>query len=128
MYGQLLGQVGDDVRGGGVFADVLAGHEDDPESSAIPLRLLGGLHRLVLDGRAPQLRRWYPSTGGKWDAAAAWSDIAGAAAGQMAALRTALDYSPQTNEVGRSAALIGALLILVNRFRCGCLKSGRVRA
>jgi hypothetical protein len=55
MYSQLLGQFGDDVRGG-VFADVLAGHEDDPESSAIPLRLLGGLHRLVRDGRALQLR------------------------------------------------------------------------
>jgi hypothetical protein len=60
------------------------------------LRLLGGLHRLVLDGRAPQLRRWYPSTGGKWNAQAAWSDIADAAAGQMAALRTALDYPGHT--------------------------------
>jgi hypothetical protein len=35
MYSQLLGQIGDDVRGGGGFADVLAGHWDDPESSAI---------------------------------------------------------------------------------------------
>jgi hypothetical protein len=42
MYGQLLGQVGDDARGGGVFADVLAGHEDDPESSATPTPLVHG--------------------------------------------------------------------------------------
>jgi hypothetical protein len=74
------------------------------------------LHRLVLDGRAAQLRRWYPSTGGRWDTRAAWSDVVAVARGQTAALRTALDQPPQTNEIGRSAALIGALLTLVRRF------------
>jgi hypothetical protein len=71
MYGQLLDRVGADVSEGGVFADVLSGHENDPGPSALALRLLGGLHRLVLDGRAPALRRWYPSVGGRWDAGAA---------------------------------------------------------
>ena len=78
---------------------------------AVPLRLLGGLHRLALDGRAPALRRWYPSTGGHWDAEAAWPEIVLAAPGHADQLRAALDQPPQTNEVGRSAALIGGLLI-----------------
>lgn len=116
MYGQLLGDVIDDIQADGVFAGVLAGHEDDPGSSALALRLLGGLHRLVLDDRAPALRRWYPSTGGSWDAKAAWSDIVAAARNHAPALQAALDRPPQTNEVGRAAALIGALLILVHRF------------
>lgn len=116
MYGQLLARIIDDLQGDGVFTEVLAGHEDDPWPAALGLRLLGGLHRLVLDGHAPALRRWYPSTGGQWDTAAAWDDIVDVARAQIAPLRTALDRPPQTNEVGRSAALIGALLFLTSRF------------
>jgi hypothetical protein len=116
MYGQLLDRVAADVHAGGVFAAIRAGHEDDPGRLALPLRLLGGLHRLVLDGRAPTLRRWYPSTGGSWDVQAAWPDIVEAAANHTDFLRATLEQPPQTNEVGRSAALIGGLLILSRRF------------
>lgn len=116
MYGELLDRMVSDVAAGGIFAQVLAGHENDPAQMAVPLRLLGGLHRLVLDGRARQLRRWYPSTGGKWNVGAAWPQITAAAADHLSALRAALDQPPQTNEVGRAAALIGGLLVLARRF------------
>ena len=110
MYDELFELVAADVEAGGVFATILSGHEDDSGRHAVPLRLLGGLHRLVLDGRAPALRRWYPSTGGSWDAHPAWPQILAAAIDHADALRAALDQPPQTNEVGRSAALIGGLL------------------
>lgn len=110
MYGELFELVANNVEAGGVFATTLSGHEDDPSRHAVPLRLLGGLHRLVLDGRAPELRRWYPSTGGTWDAEDAWPEILRAAAHHGDSLRASLDQPPQTNEVGRSAALIGGLL------------------
>jgi hypothetical protein len=110
MYDELFELVASDVEVGGVFATILSGHEDDPARDAVPLRLLGGLHRLVLDGRAAALRRWYPSTGGAWDAASAWPEILRAAADHTDSLRAALAQPPQTNEVGRSAALIGGLL------------------
>ena len=112
MYGELFELVAKDVEAGGVFATILSGHEDDPSRHAVPLRLLGGLHRVVLDGRAPELRRWYPSTGGTWDAESAWPEIVGTAAHHWNSLRAALDQPPQTNEVGRSAALVGGLLCL----------------
>ncbi|HWF29366.1 MAG TPA: DUF2332 family protein [Mycobacterium sp.] len=116
MYDELFGLVAADVEAGGVFASILSGHEDDPSREAVPLRLLGGLHRLVLDGRAPALRRWYPSTGGTWDAESAWPEITRTAGDHTDALRKALDQPPQTNEVGRSAALIGGLLRLGRGF------------
>jgi hypothetical protein len=116
MYGDVLDRVAADVDAGGVFAAILSGHENDSGRLAVPLRLLGGLHRLALDGRAPGLRGWYPSTGGQWDAEAAWPDIALAASDHADRLRAALDQPPQTNEVGRAAALIGGLLILAHRF------------
>jgi hypothetical protein len=117
MYGDMLDRVAADVEAGGVFAAILSGHEGDPDRLALPLRLLGGLHRLALDGHAPALRRWYPSTGGHWDAEAAWPDIALTASDYTDHLRAALDQPPQTNEVGRSAALIGGLLTLIHQFR-----------
>lgn len=116
MYGELFELVAGDVEAGGVFANVLAGREDAPSRDAVPLRLLGGLHRLVLDGRAARLRRFYPSTGGEWEARAAWPEILDAAAGHAEALRAALTRPPQTNEVGRSAALIGGLLHINHEF------------
>jgi len=112
MYGELFELVAGDVEAGGVFASILSGHEDAPSRHAVPLRLLGGLHRMVLDGRAAELRRWYPSAGGDWDAVSAWPEILRTAAGHAEELRAALDQPPQTNEVGRSAALIGGLLRL----------------
>jgi hypothetical protein len=110
MYDELFELVAVDVEGGGIFAAILSGHEDDPAREAVPLRLLGGLHRLVLDGRASALRRWYPSTGGTWQADEAWPQITAAATEHAESLRAALLQPPQTNEVGRSAALVGALL------------------
>ncbi|OBI87972.1 DUF2332 domain-containing protein [Mycobacterium asiaticum] len=111
MYGELFELIAEDVQSGGVFAHILAGHRDAPAGQAVPLRLVGGLHRMVLDGRAPQLRRWYPSVGGSWDASG-WPEILLVAGRHAEVLRAALELPPQTNEVGRSAALIGGLLRL----------------
>lgn len=116
MYGALLPLIGSDVEADGIFAQIFAGHENDSGRMALPLRLLGGLHRLALDGRAPALRRWYPSVGGEWNTAAAWPEVVRAASGHASYLRAALGQPPQTNEVGRSAALVGGLLALTNRF------------
>lgn len=116
MYGELFALVADDVEVGGVFATILSGQEDAPSRQAVPLRLLGGLHRMVLDGRAPALRRWYPSVDGSWDAEAAWPEILRVAATNTDALRAALNQPPQTNEVGRSAVLVGALLRINHQF------------
>jgi len=116
MYGDLLPLIGTDVEADGIFARIFAGHENDSGRMALPLRLLGGLHRLALDGRAAALRRWYPSIGGDWDATAAWPAIVQAASEHAEYLRATLDQPPQTNEVGRSAALVGGLLTLAGRF------------
>lgn len=116
MYGDLLARVADDVEAGGVFATILAGHENTSGRMALALRLLGGLHRLALGGRVAALRQWYPSTGGQWNADAAWPDLVLAATEHADDLRDALDQPPQTNEVGRSAALIGGLLLLGRHF------------
>jgi hypothetical protein len=70
------------------------------------LRLFGGLHRLALEGGAPALAAHLPSTGGDGDADAAWPALLDAVRENTPRLRAALAFPPQTNEAGRSAALL----------------------
>lgn len=113
LYAELLTRIADDVQNGGPAASVLRGHEQDPGPSALGLRLMGGVHRLVLERRAPELAATYPSVGGTGDADAAWPALRDVLARHRDELRRWLAQPPQTNEVGRAAALVGALHHLV---------------
>ncbi|QDO89768.1 DUF2332 domain-containing protein [Ornithinimicrobium ciconiae] len=110
LYAVLLDRLAGDVAAGGVGARILAGHEEDPGPSALALRLMAAVHRLVLTGRAPALAAHYPSTGGDGDAAAAWPAFREVLEDHTEEVRAGLASPPQTNEVGRSAALWGGLL------------------
>ncbi|MEJ5866504.1 DUF2332 domain-containing protein [Pseudokineococcus sp. 5B2Z-1] len=108
----------DDAERGGPVARVLRGQEGEPGPSALALRLVGALGRLVLQGAAPELARAYPADEGDdgapgprpGDAARAAALLPGVVAAHEDALRADLGAAPQTNEVGRAAALWGALL------------------
>jgi hypothetical protein len=102
----------DDYELGGVSTEVLAGREQDPGPSALALRLLGSVHRLVLAGEVPELAVFYPSVGGEWDPVLGWEAFEQVLRARGSELRTLLDQPPQTNEVGRSIALYGGLLQL----------------
>ena len=112
MYGELLDALADDYTAGGPTSVVLQGHEADPGPSALGLRLLGSVHRLVLSGRAPEFAMYYPSVGGTFIPAAAADALVRFLGTDADAVRQWLDQSPQTNEIGRSAALYGGLLHL----------------
>lgn len=119
MYADLLGRVADTLAAGGADAApleaVLAGHEDDPGPSALALRLAGSVHRLVLERRAGALAAYYPSVGGTWEPDGGWSAFRDLVAAEPDAVREWLDRPPQTNEVGRSAALLAGLLEVARR-------------
>jgi hypothetical protein len=116
LYASLLAHVADDVLEGGPSAEVLAGHEDDQGSSALALRLMGAVHRLVLERRAAELAMFYPSVGGSADVDGAWPAFQHVLSEHRDELRRLLDRPPQTNEVGRAASLIGGLLHVVDRW------------
>ena len=115
MYGELLSRLADDFEAGGPTARVLRGHEDDPGPSGLALRLAGSIHRLVLDGAAAELEPFYPTTGGTWSSAGVDAVIAFLDR-RSDDVRPLLDQAPQTNEVGRSAALLGGLLRSLARY------------
>ena len=96
---------------------MLAGHEDDSGPSALGLRLLGSVHRLVLERRAGALAAYYPSVGGTWDPEDGGQAVLDLLEREPEAVREWLDRPPQTNEVGRGAALLGGLLHLDDGLR-----------
>lgn len=83
---------------------------------ALPLRLMGGLHALARSGRDEALLGLYPPETAPGDDEALWSVVARVLVEQAQFLAPWLDGPPQTNEVGRSAALMAGLLVLADRF------------
>lgn len=114
LYDVLLRRAADDLLANGPTARVLDGHLEDPGPSALALRMMGGVHALVLSGQAPDLARYYPSTSpaGSVDGAPAeaWPALAAALDEHRDQIRNWLLRPPQTNEVGRGAALVGGML------------------
>lgn len=104
---RLLTLAADRLAPGTALADRLLGWPGDisARGASVPLRLAGALHALALDGSDPALAAAYAAPPGD---AALWAAVASALARHEARLMRWLDSPPQTNEVGRSAALIAA--------------------
>jgi hypothetical protein len=115
LYAGLLAHAADDLDAGGVLTRTLAGHENDPGPSALALRLAGAVHRITLDGRAPDLAAYYPSVGGTPEIEKAWIAFRDTVAEHHDEVRRLLRSPPQTNEAGRSAVLLGGLLHVAER-------------
>ena len=115
LYSTLLRQAAEDVRAVGVCWEVLHGHHDDPPGSALALRFLGAVHRIVLQGQAPQLAACYPSAGGDSTCDDPWPPFHSAVQQQAALLRELVHRPVQTNEVGRCAALLGGFVEVARR-------------
>ncbi|GAC1692763.1 MAG: DUF2332 domain-containing protein [Candidatus Dormibacteraceae bacterium] len=113
FYASLLESAAADIPG--VAGDVLEGFESNHEWSAVALRLMGAVHRMVLEGRLPTLEPHYPSVGGDGDAAAAWPAFRDALRENLSEIRRLVARGCQTNEVGRSAALLGGFLEVAQR-------------
>jgi hypothetical protein len=96
----------------GALLDRVRGWQGRPLADALPLRVTGGLHALHLSGAAPALGPIY-----RGEAADDAVVVAQVIAAHEAALLPWLDGPPQTNEAGRSANFIAAMLWLAEQ---GC--------
>lgn len=107
LYAHLCACLADDVEADGPSARLLR----PAAGQAFPsLGLLAAVHRLALDGQAPDVARHYPSTGGDGDPGRAWQAVRAVLVDRADALHGAALETPQTNEVGRSASLVGGFL------------------
>lgn len=116
FHAALLEHAADDLAAGGAVAPILAEWaEDDLRSlmaAAVPLRLVGALHDLVLSGDDPRLAAAYPRPDHDADPARAWAECQRALVEHALRIRAFMAHEPQTNEVRRSAALLGGFLVV----------------
>ncbi len=115
LYGRVLDAVVEDLRDPtGVCAGLLTGRDDDPLASALALRFLGAVHRIVLEGRAPELAAFYPSAGGddEGDPGPAFLQTVRRHRDEVG---RRIGDGVQTNEVGRAAVLVGGFATVARR-------------
>lgn len=101
MYHDLLHVILRDYHHGGTSRLILEGASLRPIHDATPLRLLGALHRIVLDGRCTELARHYESVGG-FPSETLADDVLFAIQTYESEIRAALQQQVQTNEPGRA--------------------------
>ncbi|HVK36150.1 MAG TPA: DUF2332 domain-containing protein [Microlunatus sp.] len=118
LYGYVLRGMADDLDAGGPTREVVRGYEEAPPGAVIQLRLLAGIFRLVLAGRAPELRPYYACLGGAEPPSTAWPLMRRVITDHLDELHEALAIAPQTNEVGRSVALLVGLFDLAAATGC----------
>jgi hypothetical protein len=108
LYARLLEVVLADTETGGPCADVLRRVDPalDAVDDAVVLRFLGGVHRLVLTGRARELAPWFPTVGGTAPPDGVDDVFRHAVEAHHDDLVAALAEPVQTNEVGRCAPLL----------------------
>jgi hypothetical protein len=112
FYEGLGDEIEVDIRADGPIAALLGPFVDEPFEQMYVLRLLGRVHRLAIAGTSPALAAHFPSTGGDGDAAAAIVALRELIASDPDALGDWSARPPQTNEVGRAAALMSGLLFV----------------
>jgi hypothetical protein len=112
LYAELLSRGAEDVLAGGPVWAALRGHERDPAGSALALRLMGAVNRVVLEGDAPGLAARYSVRDS--DPVAAWPAFAVAIEANLVQIREGIHRPVQTNEVGRCAALLPGFLAVAS--------------
>jgi hypothetical protein len=92
-----------DRERGGALASLMPGWSGDAGADAVPLRVAGALHALVLSGRDAHLAALYPP---RQEAGDLQRAVAEAMANHRDVIAEYLAVAPQTNEIGRSAVLL----------------------
>lgn len=110
LYEVLLDRAADDCAAGGPTWTILSPHVASGRGDALALRFMAAVHRLVLERRAPDLARFYPSVGGTGDVHGAWEVFKDTLAANVVTLTQDVRRPCQTNEVGRSAGLMVGFL------------------
>ncbi|MBC2779006.1 DUF2332 domain-containing protein [Parasphingopyxis marina] len=112
LTASVLDTIAEQLSGDTAVGRRLFAWDGDPSSGAdnVTLRLSGGLHALARSGKDAALSAAYAGEG---DIAQA---VARALVDHDAMLESWLDSPPQTNEVGRAAAIMAGLLVAAGRY------------
>ena len=118
LHGTILTALAENVRNEGIVHELTKNLDLRPGRDAVPLRIIGAVHREVLAGRAPQLARHFPSVGGT-PGPDLVDDYLAALETNRDAVLDGLGRTVQTNEVGRTTMLVTGLSHFARNFSIG---------
>lgn len=104
-----------DWRAGGALRELLPSWPGDPGVDVVPLRVAGALHAMALDGSDPALAALYPPRAEHFDPQRGPAAVVNALRSQRERVADYLRVAPQTNEIGRSAVLLGGFAEVARR-------------
>lgn len=104
---ELLERTAAEVERDGPVFDLVRDWPGDPLRDYLPLRILAGVHHLVLIRALPDLAAHYPTAGGAPQWPEAWDHFLHVLVTRGDDLRAWYTNTPQTNEVGRAGTLAG---------------------
>ncbi|MBU1375059.1 MAG: DUF2332 family protein [Alphaproteobacteria bacterium] len=114
FYGALLTLMAEDLDAGGPVKALLAPWADATLrrlfDEAVALRLPNAFNHLAQGGEDPALSAVWPREGVPLDVEAAWRAAKAAIPAHRAQLEAFMTHEPQTNEVRRTAGLLGGFL------------------
>jgi hypothetical protein len=96
-----------DWHAGGALRELLPQWPGNAWADALPLRVAGALHAMALDGSDANLAALYPPRREVFDSIAGPAAVSAALHAQRERVAQYLRSAPQTNEIGRSAVLLG---------------------
>jgi hypothetical protein len=83
--------------------------------TSLPVRMMASVHRLVLEGNAPELAKFYPSAGGTVDLDLAWTAFSQAIQQNLDRLSQYIAVAVQMNDIERSAGLLGGFGLIAEK-------------
>lgn len=101
-----------DWHAGGALRELLPAWPGDAWKDALALRVAGALHAMALDGSDPELAALYPPRRETFDPVAGPAAVSVALRSQAPRVAEYLSSAPQTNEVNRSAVLLGGFAVV----------------
>ena len=104
-----------DWLAGGILRELMPSWPRDPWPDAVPLRVAGALHSLVLEGTDPSLAAVYPPRRETFDTVGGPEAVRNALRVHSARVAEYLQRPPQTNEIGRNAVLLGGFAMIAAR-------------
>ena len=108
----LLHLAADDWAAGGICREIIPTWTGDPTADGMALRLTGALHYAALTGRADALAGYYPNLGGTFREEGFRDVVSTALRDNRDIVADFMKGPPQTNEVRRSAVLLGGFLTI----------------
>src|SRR6185503_8162629 len=104
-----------DWRAGGTLRALIPDWAGDPLADAVALRVAGALHSLVLERLDPALVAIFPPQRAAFDPVAGAEVVRNALRKFRDRVADYLQRPPQTNEIGRSAVLLGGFATIAAR-------------